>query len=765
MARSVIVRRGYIVMMVVAVLMWETLPIFREQTMALGLSLDKTVSTHQSSGASSITSTAFTTSQPNELLVVFLASDGPSGAGSVSFSGITGSSLTWTLRKRTNAQPGTAEIWTAVAPSVLTNAAFKATRTSGSYQGDMTIAAFIGASTTNVGAVGGGSATTGAPSASLTTTTPGSWVWGTGDDYTNAAKRTVGANQTLTDQFLSPAQDTYWTQQQTVVTPNAGTVVTINDPAPTNDRWDLSLIEILPVTVDTLPPTTPTNVAAVASSPTQATVSWAASADNVGVSGYSVFRDGVRISTTTSTTYADSSLSPNSSYNYTVQAYDAAGNTSPYSTTVTATTPLDTTPPLISSVATTLLTASGANVTWSTDKTANSQVSYGTTTAYGSSTTLDQTFVTSHSQALVDLSPATTYHYAVSSTDAYGNMAVSADNTFVTPTIDTTPPTVQLTAPSDGAIVSGTTVISAQASDNTGVTGVQFLLDGQNLGAVIASAPYNLTWNSTTTSNGTHTLSALAYDAAGNAGAATTKTITVNNQASVAPAIDPSTPAATAVQNNVPLTTSPSFSPPATTVIYAVFSMDSASYNGHITSVNAITTTGAPITWHLLGRNNNYSSTAGGFLEVWWAYNPTAQTNITATATFSQNTKNVAPPVGDFQILVMDNAAADQSTAAWNANWLLTSIGNTPSVNITTTKANSQVFSVFDNWNNSQTPLPGANQSIQSIVLNPTDVDGYWLQSQNTPTAAAGTAVTMNATDPGQANEWRALAWEVLAAN
>jgi hypothetical protein len=190
--------------------------------------------------------------------------------------------------------------------------------------------------------------------------------------------------------------------------------------------------------------------------------------------------------------------------------------------------------------------------------------------------------------------------------------------------------------------------------------------------------------------------------------------------------------------------------------------MDSASYEGTITSVNTVTNSGTPLTWHLLGRNNTFSSQAGGFLEVWWADNPTSQTNITSTATFSMATKNVSPPVGDFQILVMDNAAADQSSAAWSANTLLNSQNNAPFDNITTTKNNSQVFGVFDNWNNSETPVPGAGQSIQSIVLNTVDVDGYWIQKQNAPTPTAGTTVLMNATDPGQANQWRVLDWEVL---
>jgi hypothetical protein len=50
----------------------------------------------------------------------------------------------------------------------------------------------------------------------------------------------------MVDQFLSPSGDTFWTQRQTAPTPAAGTTVTINDLAPTADRWDLALVEVMP---------------------------------------------------------------------------------------------------------------------------------------------------------------------------------------------------------------------------------------------------------------------------------------------------------------------------------------------------------------------------------------------------------------------------------------------------------------------------------------------------------------------------------------
>jgi hypothetical protein len=83
------------------------------------------------------------------------------------------------------------------------------------------------------------------------------------------------------------------------------------------------------------------------------------------------------------------------------------------------------------------------------------------------------------------------------------------------PTPDNTPPTVRITSPASGATVSGTITVTATASDNRGVAGVQFFLDGV-LGADDTAAPYSISWNTATAGNGSHTLTAVARDAAGN---------------------------------------------------------------------------------------------------------------------------------------------------------------------------------------------------------------------------------------------------------
>jgi hypothetical protein len=95
---------------------------------------------------------------------------------------------------------------------------------------------------------------------------------------------------------------------------------------------------------------------------------------------------------------------------------------------------------------------------------------------------------------------------------------------------DTTAPTVAITTPANNATVSGTITVSATASDpDSPVSFVQFLLDGANIGAQLTSAPYSISLNTTTLSDGTHTLTATAQDPAGNQGTSPAVTFTVSN--------------------------------------------------------------------------------------------------------------------------------------------------------------------------------------------------------------------------------------------
>ena len=207
--------------------------------------LDVTVTTRQSAGSRTISSPSFSTTRPNELLVAFIASDGPNTGGAQQITAVTGGGLTWTLRSRANAQAGTAEIWQARATNVVSNVIVTATRATGSYQGMITVAAFQGASLVANGAAANASAASGAPTVSFVTTRANSVVWGVGDDWDRAVTRTVSPNQTKLSEYLAPAGDTFWIQYITAPVAVAGVSATISCTAPTNDRWNLAAIEIV----------------------------------------------------------------------------------------------------------------------------------------------------------------------------------------------------------------------------------------------------------------------------------------------------------------------------------------------------------------------------------------------------------------------------------------------------------------------------------------------------------------------------------------
>src|SRR5262249_23582181 len=155
---------------------------------------------------------------------------------------------------------------------------------------------------------------------------------------------------------------------------------------------------------------------------------------------------------------------PNTLYHYRVQSKDAAGNAAVSAdfTFTTAAAP-DTTPPVISAVSSAGINILGATITWTTDEPSDSRVEYGTTTAYGSSTTLDPSLAPAHSQALTGLSPNTLYHYRAHSRDAAGNAAVSSDFTFTTASA-----TQGMVAAYGFSESAGSTTTDSSGNNNTG---------------------------------------------------------------------------------------------------------------------------------------------------------------------------------------------------------------------------------------------------------------------------------------------------------
>jgi hypothetical protein len=212
--------------------------------------LDVTKKINQGTPSATVVTPSFSTTAPYELLLAFVAADHYCSGTNTTVTKVTGAGLRWTLVKRTNAQAGTAEIWRAFASMPLSQVNVAATL-SQSVTSSMTVMTFKGIDTTSIdgsaaiGATGTSNAGSGAPTARLITTRNDSWVVGVGNDSRNAISRTVGANQTLVHQYLTPLGSTYWEQMQSKPIPWSGTRVTINDTAPTNDPYNLTLCEIL----------------------------------------------------------------------------------------------------------------------------------------------------------------------------------------------------------------------------------------------------------------------------------------------------------------------------------------------------------------------------------------------------------------------------------------------------------------------------------------------------------------------------------------
>jgi len=206
------------------------------------ITVDKTVSTD---GSGTLTSPGLTTSSANDLLVAFVASDGPAGGGGQSFT-VTGAGLTWTLAKRGNGQSGDAEIWWARASGTLTAQAVTATPSAGGFDGSLTVVAFTKAA--GLGVTATSSAASGAPDVSLAGTGAGSWVYAIGNDWDRAVARTPVSGQVLVHQRIDTASgDTFWVQSTAAANASAGTV-DIHDTAPTNDLWNYAAVEVLPGT-------------------------------------------------------------------------------------------------------------------------------------------------------------------------------------------------------------------------------------------------------------------------------------------------------------------------------------------------------------------------------------------------------------------------------------------------------------------------------------------------------------------------------------
>ena len=284
---------------------------------------------------------------------------------------------------------------------------------------------------------------------------------------------------------------------------------------------------------DTTPPTTPTNLTATAASATQINLSWTASTDNVGVTGYRVERcsgaacsNFAQIATPTTTTFNDTGLTASTSYSYRVRATDAANNLSTFSSTATTSTTAapDTTPPTApTNLTATAASSSQINLSWtaSTDNVGVTGYRVERCSGAGCSTFTQIATPTTATFNDTGLTASTSYSYRVRATDAAANLSAFSStataSTLASP--DITPPT----APSNlTATVASATQINlawTASTDNVGVTGyrVERCSGAGCSNFVQIATPTATTFNDTgLTASTSYSYRVRATDAAGN---------------------------------------------------------------------------------------------------------------------------------------------------------------------------------------------------------------------------------------------------------
>jgi chitodextrinase len=244
--------------------------------------------------------------------------------------------------------------------------------------------------------------------------------------------------------------------------------------------------------IDSMPPTTPASLSALGVSSSQINLTWTPSTDNVGVSGYQVFRNNVQVAVSAGNSFADVGLTGNTQYTYSIAAFDAAGNVSLQSPSTPGTTlSADTVPPSIpTGLQSSIIAANSVTVSW-TASTDNVGVSGYQVFRNGTSvgTTASLNFIDA------GLTPSTTYSYAVAAYDFSNNVSAQSQQISVTTssTSQVPPSFVQST---QNQIGNGSSVsVAFNAATKAGNTIVAYVIWSNN-GSVALTDSRGDTFNS-----------------------------------------------------------------------------------------------------------------------------------------------------------------------------------------------------------------------------------------------------------------------------
>ncbi|MFA5126812.1 MAG: fibronectin type III domain-containing protein [Patescibacteria group bacterium] len=276
----------------------------------------------------------------------------------------------------------------------------------------------------------------------------------------------------------------------------------------------LTLIKSALAVDDTTPPSIPTNLAATAVSNSQINLNWTAATDNIGVAGYSIFRNGLGVANVATTTFNDLGLTASTTYTYAIKAYDVAGNKSDFSNPVSTTTlamPVDlTVPSAPTNLVANTVSSSQINLSWTaaTDNIGvagykifrnNIQIATSTDTTFNNT----------------GLTASTTYSFFVKTYDAAGNISTASNTvsaiTLANPT-DTTIPNAPTNLVAHVVSFQHVNLKWSTSTDDLAVVGYKVFRDGIQI-AQVKNPHYN---DIRLTASTTYSYFVKAYDAAGN---------------------------------------------------------------------------------------------------------------------------------------------------------------------------------------------------------------------------------------------------------
>ena len=333
-------------------------------------------------------------------------------------------------------------------------------------------------------------------------------------------------------------------------------------------------------------------------------------------------------------------------------------------------------PPVISNVQATAISASGATITWTTTTPASSEVLYGTTAAYGSSTTAVSTLVTSHSVTLTGLNAGTPYDFAAVSVDAKSNSVTSSNYTFTTLTGTPVISNVQATAISaSGATITWTTTTPASsqvlygttAAYGSSTTAVSTLVTSHSvtLTGLNAGTPYDF--------------AAVSVDAKSNSVTSTNYTFTTLTGTPVISNVQ-----ATAISGSGATITWTTTTPASSQVLYGT----TAAYGSSTTAVSTL------VTSHSVTLTGLNAGTPYDFAAV----SVDAKSNSVTSSNYTFTTVAPPPVISGVQITAISTSGA---TITWT----------------TSTPSSSKIVYGLTTSYGSTTPLVAALITVHSITL------------------------------------------------